>query len=174
MKKLHSIYKMTLFLKILSVVVAGTLNIVGIALMTKGYVFWDSFILYSVFVLGGTLVFSMISSNAQRKVFQISLKTFLNSKGIENYHILRKTDVSTLIEADGTHYTIHNYTLKNGVGFILAPAEVEWEATTVLWDNTSKEKIVKFMPGWSSPDWESDSLDVKEEEKQEDEKTEAE
>ena len=55
-------------IKFLTILTAGILNIIGINSMLKGIAGWDDYILYSIYVLAGTLLLSgtmgMIRSKA--------------------------------------------------------------------------------------------------------------
>jgi hypothetical protein len=155
LKKDYLLHGVFFTLKTLTIIVAGILNIIGMIMMVKGYVNWDSFIIYSIFFLGGTIVTSFIASIFHKKMLNKSLTLFLESKGMkENVEILRKTDKALLISFEGIRYTVYiEKSTSEGIGYIIAPAETTIECSVVNWDETVKEKEIKYLAGWEKPVW---------------------
>lgn len=153
MKKNLMLHRVFLFLKFLTLTIAGGLNVWGIYRMSEGYVHWDDYILYSIYFLGGTIVTSIIANVFNQKIFKTSFNAFLEQQDLNGVQIIRKTEKSLLVSIEEVLHTVYIERLKDGVGFVLVPAELSMEGTVIRWDETLSEKEVQYVSGWKNPVW---------------------
>lgn len=154
MKKNLKLHKTFLFIKFATITVAGLLNLIGMILMTRGYIYWDTYILYSIFVLMGTIISSYLVSVFEKKVFNESLQTFFANQGMsEGIEVIRKTDQALLVSFKEEQYTVYIERKKEGLGFILTPAQTTVEGVVVNWDGSVNQSEITYLTGWEQPVW---------------------
>lgn len=169
MKKDLTLYRIFLFLKFSTLTVAGGLNLWGIIQMSRGYVHWDDYIMYSIYFLGGTILTSIIANVFNQKVFKKSFNAFLKHQNLIEAKVLQKTEKAVLVSTGEELHTIFIERQKEGVGFVLIPAKAVLEGTVINWDGSSSEKEVHYVSGWKNPEWENKKpvSEIQEEEKEE-------
>lgn len=171
MKKDLMLYRIFLTLKFSSLTIAGALNLWGIIQMSRGYVHWDDYILYSIYFLAGTILTSFIANIFNQKVFKKSFNAFLEQQSLTGVEVLRKTEKALLVAIEEELHTVFIERQKEGVGFILIPAKAVLEGTVIHWNGSNSEKEVHYVSGWKDPEWfdkEPVSKDQEEEKEKED------
>lgn len=154
MKQEMGKFKLFNRLKIMMVLIAGTLNVYGIWQLLQGIATWNSFIVYSMYALALTIAFSALAGSSKKKVIERAYEAVIKEYDLVNPRKMRVTERILMIESEGVHYTLSVFIQKSGVGVIFQEAKASVETDFIGLNGEVTKVELEFMPEWESPDWE--------------------